>query len=122
MKKKLFVVLIIATFLSSNAYAKEGKQDKISSCELLNNKYEDLDCVDASTTGSICNSDEEIISLPRKSQLCCCFRNSSSSEEFSDEGDTEPVDGEPFNEEIDNEEEGSDGEGEFGFKKHHGKH
>lgn len=73
-KNKFLIVFFTALSLSVNcAYA---KSINISTCEGLNERYEDLDCVDASDTGAICQPDEEIVSLPRRLQLCCCFRNS----------------------------------------------
>ena len=72
--KNIFLVALLAlSFITNAAFAKSMN---ISSCEGLNERYEDLDCVDASDTGAICQPDEEIVSLPRRLQLCCCFRNS----------------------------------------------
>lgn len=74
-KKRFLVVLIALSFISSPGYC-ASKVSNVSTCEGLNNVFEDLDCIDASQTGAICDPDEEIISLPRKLQLCCCLRNS----------------------------------------------
>ncbi len=105
-KYSFFVMTITLLCLNNLAYAKGGENSGghggVSQCELLSNKYEDLDCVDASTTGPICEPEEEIISLPRgKSQLCCCTRNSDL-EDLGDGGssvdgeDTSTSDGEDF--------------------------
>ena len=76
MKNKLFILLVVLIALPSTSYA---KTNIVTSCEGLNSVYEDLNCVDASTTGPICDPSEDIISLARgKSQLCCCLRVSDS--------------------------------------------
>lgn len=100
MKKKLFVLLIVLASLPNCSYAKSSGS---ITCEGLSSQYEDLDCFDASKTGAICDPGEDIISLPRKLQLCCCIRISD--EEIGESFDV-------------TEEEDVSGDDSFGFKKH----
>lgn len=84
MKKKLFALLVVLMVMPNSSFAKS------SLCEGLNSIYEDLDCVDASKSGAICEPGEDIVSLPRKLQLCCCIRLSDDSSDDSSDDVTDP--------------------------------